>query len=193
VSSEERFLFATIVGIEFPCLILMAATAIRAGRRLPPSTHTLAALIGANRSFVISGQWRLMLCYIQTTLLGLLRGIHGLLVGAKFENKGAILAVNTIERFILLAAALVVISGPSAFGIRRSVPYGPHYIPRRTRLTFLWNPLFRPSHDSLVRQNQEIDRLDLPRIQDNDELERLEEPRVASCSGNSVTAVRSRA
>jgi len=37
----------------------------------------------------------------------------------------------------------------------------------------LWNPLFRPSHDSLVRQNEEIDRLDLPRIQDDDELEAL--------------------
>jgi hypothetical protein len=33
--------------------------------------------------------------------------------------------------------------------------------------------MFRPSHDSLVRQNQEIDRLDLPRIQDDNELEAL--------------------
>src|SRR4030088_1391900 len=33
-----------------------------------------------------------------------------------------------------------------------------------------WNPLFRPSHDSLLRQNAEVDRLDLPRIQDDDEL-----------------------
>jgi len=37
----------------------------------------------------------------------------------------------------------------------------------------LWNPMFRPSHDSLVRQNEEINRLDLPRIQDDDELEAL--------------------
>jgi hypothetical protein len=37
----------------------------------------------------------------------------------------------------------------------------------------LWNPMFRPSHDSLVRQNEEIDRLDLPRIQDDAELEAL--------------------
>lgn len=36
-----------------------------------------------------------------------------------------------------------------------------------------WNPMFRPSHDSLLRQNEEIDRLDLPRIQDDDELEQL--------------------
>jgi hypothetical protein len=37
----------------------------------------------------------------------------------------------------------------------------------------LWNPMFRPSHDSLLRQNEEIDRLDLPRIQDDAELEAL--------------------
>jgi Family of unknown function (DUF5715) len=37
----------------------------------------------------------------------------------------------------------------------------------------LWNPMFRPSHDSLLRQNEEINRLDLPRIQDDDELEAL--------------------
>lgn len=36
-----------------------------------------------------------------------------------------------------------------------------------------WNPLFRPSRDSLLRQNAVIDRLDLPRIQDDNELEEL--------------------
>ncbi len=33
--------------------------------------------------------------------------------------------------------------------------------------------MFRPSRDSLLRQNQEIDRIELPRIQDDDELEDL--------------------
>jgi hypothetical protein len=33
--------------------------------------------------------------------------------------------------------------------------------------------MFRPSHDSLLRQNEEIDRLELPRIRDDDELEAL--------------------
>jgi hypothetical protein len=37
----------------------------------------------------------------------------------------------------------------------------------------LWNPMFRPSHDSLIRQNEEIDRLDLPRISDDVQLEEL--------------------
>src|SRR5215467_10175073 len=36
-----------------------------------------------------------------------------------------------------------------------------------------WNPVFRPSRDSLLRQNEEIDRLDLPRIQDDNELRQL--------------------
>lgn len=45
---------------------------------------------------------------------------------------------------------------------------------RKSRLRRLfWNPVFRPSHESLLRQNEEIDRLELPRIQDDDELERL--------------------
>jgi hypothetical protein len=36
-----------------------------------------------------------------------------------------------------------------------------------------WNPVFRPSHESLLLQNAEIDRMELPRIQDDDELEAL--------------------
>ncbi len=50
--------------------------------------------------------------------------------------------------------------------------------PRKLRRTshrrrVRWNPMFRPSHDSLLRQNEEIDRLELPRIQDDAELEEL--------------------
>src|SRR6202011_4481134 len=36
-----------------------------------------------------------------------------------------------------------------------------------------WNPVFRPSRDSLLRQNEEIDRLELPRIQNQAELDQL--------------------
>lgn len=36
-----------------------------------------------------------------------------------------------------------------------------------------WNPVFRPSRESLLLQNHEIDRMDLPRIQDDAELEQL--------------------
>ena len=36
-----------------------------------------------------------------------------------------------------------------------------------------WNPMFRPSHESLLIQNAEINRLELPRIQNDTELEAL--------------------
>lgn len=48
-----------------------------------------------------------------------------------------------------------------------------HRSSRRHMRHIVWNPMFRPSHDSLLRQNEEIDRLDLPRIADDDELEQL--------------------
>lgn len=47
-----------------------------------------------------------------------------------------------------------------------------HHPLRRVR-HLVWNPLFRPSHDSLLRQNEEIDRLALPRIVDDEQLEEL--------------------
>jgi Family of unknown function (DUF5715) len=37
-----------------------------------------------------------------------------------------------------------------------------------------WNPVLRGSHDSLLRQNEEIDRLKLTRIADDQQLEQLE-------------------
>jgi hypothetical protein len=46
---------------------------------------------------------------------------------------------------------------------------------RRWRRIFFWNPVFKPSHDSLLKQNAEIDRLALPRIQDDSELEQLKQ------------------
>jgi len=48
-----------------------------------------------------------------------------------------------------------------------------HHHPLRRVRRLLWNPLFRPSHDSLLRQNQEVDRLELPRIVDDAQLEQL--------------------
>jgi hypothetical protein len=57
----------------------------------------------------------------------------------------------------------------SAFGVHHAPPRHSH---RRFRW-LRWNPLFKPSHESLLIQNAEIDRLDLPRIQDETELEAL--------------------
>ena len=57
----------------------------------------------------------------------------------------------------------------SAFAVHPAPPRHSH-----RRLRWLrWNPLFKPSHESLLIQNAEIDRLDLPRIQDETELEAL--------------------
>lgn len=49
-----------------------------------------------------------------------------------------------------------------------------HVHHRHFRLSWTrWHPMFKPSHESLLIQNAEIDRMDLPRIQDDDELEAL--------------------
>lgn len=57
-----------------------------------------------------------------------------------------------------------------AFAVRRAVLQHPH---RRHFRWLHWNPMFRPSHESLLLQNAEVDRLNLPRIQDETELEAL--------------------
>jgi hypothetical protein len=77
----------------------------------------------------------------------------------------------------LMLAILVTVAAPgTAFALHR-VDHRHHRILHALHLRgirrLLWNPMFRPSHDSLIRQNEEIDRLDLPRIQDDDELEAL--------------------
>jgi hypothetical protein len=51
----------------------------------------------------------------------------------------------------------------------KPVRHAKHHFLHWTR----WNPMFRPSHESLLLQNAEVDRLELPRIQDDDELEAL--------------------
>ena len=57
----------------------------------------------------------------------------------------------------------------SAFAVHHATTQHSHRHLRWLR----WNPLFKPSHESLLIQNAEIDRLDLPRIQDETELEAL--------------------
>ena len=77
----------------------------------------------------------------------------------------------------LLALLFALLLAPGAgFALHstepeRATPKKSHRKVHRRRLR--WNPMFRPSHDSLLRQNAEIDRLDLPRIQDDDQLEEL--------------------
>ncbi|HEV2118035.1 MAG TPA: DUF5715 family protein [Terriglobales bacterium] len=54
---------------------------------------------------------------------------------------------------------------------RRARPY--HHVRHHRRI--VWTPVLHGSHDSLVRQNEEIDRLGLPRIADDQQLEDLEQ------------------
>jgi len=80
-----------------------------------------------------------------------------------------------IGRAVLVMLLAVAVCG-QAFGLHQVVPSRHvHRTSRRRARTrrILWNPMFRPSRDSLLRQNEEIDRLELPRIQDDAELEQL--------------------
>ena len=81
---------------------------------------------------------------------------------------------KTRRNAVLLMLLTLVVCG-QAFGLHHNVVRRPQKTGiRRAHLRRLrWNPLFRPSRDSLLRQNEEIDRLELPRIQDDDELENL--------------------
>jgi len=80
-----------------------------------------------------------------------------------------------LRRFVRLQFATVFLlalicgglSG-SAFAVRRSTVHH-----RRLHWLRFWNPMFRPSHESLLIQNAEINRLELPRIQNDTELEAL--------------------
>jgi hypothetical protein len=72
-----------------------------------------------------------------------------------------------------LALLLLATLCGQAFALHQAVP--PHH-PRRVhhRTSHVrWNPVFRPSRESLLRQNEEINRLELPRIQNDDELREL--------------------
>lgn len=96
----------------------------------------------------------------------------------------ATLAIAVVLVFVLLGIG-------QAFALHRYIKVPPpartprysrsssrhlHRSRRHARLRrAVWDPMFRPSRDSLLKQNEEIDRLELPRIQDDDELQRLKE------------------
>src|SRR5579864_6480772 len=76
--------------------------------------------------------------------------------------------------FLLMCLALAVCG--QAFGLHQVAPGRRLHRASKRRAhsrRILWNPVFRPSHDSLLRQNEEIDRLELPRIQNQAELDEL--------------------
>jgi hypothetical protein len=76
---------------------------------------------------------------------------------------------------LLLLASLGLAS--NAFALHEYVPRQTARHHRRARRSHVrrlrWNPVFRPSHDSLLRQNEYINEAELPRIQNDAELEQL--------------------
>jgi hypothetical protein len=96
-------------------------------------------------------------------------------MGPQDEELTAYTGNHFVRRFVKIQFAVVFLlamvcggmSG-SAFAVRRA---NVHH--RRFRWLRFWNPMFRPTHESLLIQNAEINRLDLPRIQDETELEAL--------------------
>jgi hypothetical protein len=82
--------------------------------------------------------------------------------------------VRTRIQNVVLAGLLTLGLCVQAFGLHQYVPaQSPHRKHRLHLRRTRWNPVFRPSRDSLLRQNAEIDRLELPRIQNQAELDRL--------------------
>ena len=75
-----------------------------------------------------------------------------------------------IQKHTLAIFATLALSC-QAFAVRPVVP--PHYHRMHRIHRIPWNPLFKPSHESLLLQNEEIDRLNLPRIYDDRQLEKL--------------------
>jgi Family of unknown function (DUF5715) len=73
----------------------------------------------------------------------------------------------------VVVAVLALMFGAMTCGAAFSATVAAHHVHRRHFRWLRWNPMFRPSHESLLIQNAEIDRLDLPRIQNDTELEAL--------------------
>jgi len=88
----------------------------------------------------------------------------------------ASLMMQRLKALFALFGALILAHG-AAFALHSTEPnrtsLGKSHRKASHHRRLRWNPMFRPSHDSLLRQNQEIDRIDLPRIQDDDQLEAL--------------------
>jgi len=81
---------------------------------------------------------------------------------------------QNLNRAILYLAALIIVGAVPAFSKEPIATPQQHPITRKVRRHRVkWNPVFRPSRESLLLQNAEVDRMELPRIQDDYELESL--------------------
>ncbi len=71
---------------------------------------------------------------------------------------------------VLLAAVAAAVPSFAASTVHKNTRYKHRAHYRRVK----WNPVLRGSRDSMTRQNEEIDRLQLPRIADQQQLMELE-------------------
>jgi hypothetical protein len=79
-------------------------------------------------------------------------------------------AQNKVLTSSILFALAITAAMPS-FAVNHNTRYRRH----RARVRHVvWNPVLKGSRDSMMRQNEEIDRLQLPRITDNQQLIELE-------------------
>jgi len=89
--------------------------------------------------------------------------------------------LRAVRNVSILVFVLTVLGAQSLFALHSRTPYKSatrRHAPRVRRASarrVYWNPVLRGSHDSMLRQNEEIDRLQLPRIANDDELLDLEE------------------
>jgi hypothetical protein len=73
--------------------------------------------------------------------------------------------------FVLISLAMASLQ---AFGAHASVARATRKSRHSRSRRVIWNPVLRGSHESMLRQNEEINRLELPRIADDVELFELE-------------------
>ncbi len=86
--------------------------------------------------------------------------------------------MRAVRNHALVALILTIFGSQTLFAMHTKTPY--HGTKRRARVHralrhVAWNPVLRGSHESMLRQNEEIDRLQLPRIANDDELLQLEQ------------------
>jgi hypothetical protein len=99
-------------------------------------------------------------------------GSHCFTIQPPNSGQGLRFVVRSFRTTGLIGLLLAVVT-VQGFAVRRA-QYR-HYHHRRHVRHIVWNPMFRGSHEMLVRQNLELDKLELVRISDDEELIGLEE------------------
>ena len=87
-----------------------------------------------------------------------------------------VLSLRLSSRFFcrLLMFFLCVVASTNLFALHSSTPVKRQKATRRHVRRVYWNPVLKGSHESMIRQNEVIDELQLPRIANEEELLSLE-------------------